>query len=212
VNWDADADSFEFFVDFIQFCDPDWPYSDYEFGGEVQQQQWLDAARFITENDRVSVEGNTVTVQGEHGTVFQFDVWHHGPFWTIPGQLDDASINTGDDHSDFGAEEGVIQHVASLFPVSLKWRVGHSLALTQAGWTEVPTHVTEYAGSSIPSTICVYPRDTPFPLAIRHAILSMIEDDGIWKESYESYQKNMEWIRVFDERWPMGRPEDWMYL
>ena len=40
MNWDADADSFEFFVDFIQFCDPDWPYSDHEFGGEVQQQQW----------------------------------------------------------------------------------------------------------------------------------------------------------------------------
>jgi hypothetical protein len=40
----------------------------------------------------------------------------------------------------------------------------------------------------------------------------MIEDDGIWKESYESYQKYMEWMRVFDERWPMGRPEDWMYL
>ena len=52
------------------------------------KQKWIELAQFIDETDSISIEENTFTVTGKHGSVFSFDISTEFSIWLPPNSLE----------------------------------------------------------------------------------------------------------------------------
>jgi hypothetical protein len=57
-----------------------------------------------------------------------------------------------------------------------------------------------------------YPTEDSFPISLIAFIEMLIEDEEFWRMIHSQSLERRKAQEEFDEKWPNGRPEDWMYL
>lgn len=174
----------------------------------VKMGHWLETVQFIHESPHVSVDGYTLSVQGNHGTTFSFDLSLDLRCWTRPGDMAKhmQMLKEGTRPREWmrlhGGNGGVVY--AGMHAV------GHSLG----SFWYVPDHVPYLGGRATNHTadeeFDLYPEHDSLGLAMLTLIHLCIEDTAIWLIPAE--QDIYEHIRVawWEENWPQGRPEDFL--
>ena len=173
---------------------------------KAEMEHWLALMQLIHDSPHVTVDGFTITVQGQHGHTFAFDLSLDLRCWTRPGDMANhmKMLEEGTRPTSWmrkhGGTGGVVyagRHV-----------VGHSLG----PWWYVPDHVPYLGGRATNHTadeeFCIEPEHESLGLAMISLIHLCIDDTAIWlmnakQDIYE--QVRAEW---WNEHWPQGRPED----
>ena len=171
----------------------------------VQREHWLGLAQTVHDHPSISMEGYTITVQGQNGHEFAFDFCLDIEKWGAPGT--------------FAAYEARKKAAASK-PMAWKWappaylyanNVAHSLG---EYWT-CPDHIPEYGGETTAYThdhfFCIDHLAGTFPSNVLSLIHLCIEDHHIWVMQYEEAQNMQAYVEEMEREWPGGRPEDFEY-
>ena len=58
----------------------------------------------------------------------------------------------------------------------------------------------------------IYPNKETFPENLTYLIELLIEDYHIWEILHDQEVKRRKELAEWNEKWPNGRPDDWMYL
>ena len=171
----------------------------------VQREHWLALAQTVHENPAVSMDGYTITIQGQHGHTFAFDFCLDIEKWGAPGTF---------------ASYKAKKESEAKKPMAWKWgppaylfanNVAHSLG---AYWT-CPDHIPEYGGESTIHTpddyFCIDGYNETFPSNLLSLIHLCVEDHHIWVMQYEDALATAEYNQKVEREWPGGRPEDYEY-
>ena len=170
----------------------------------ILRQHWLAVMQFIHDNQNISIDGYTVTIQGMYGNTFSFDICLENEFWLPPGEMEKHV-------------EKVIDKIGTRFitrPIvhSSQNHINHD----RGDLWVCPHHVPKYGGEQTYFTagsICLTKSyDDTFPSAL-HSLLSLcIDDTRIWVIGFLSDQTNLERAEWMEEHWPGGIPDqDWEY-
>ena len=176
----------------------------------AEREHWLALMQFMHGSSAIAIDGYTVTVTGNYGHTFSFDMCIEYGDWVTPGSLVKHYEKTvGKDVEQLGPPWQ--PNVLHFF---MKGIVEHSLG---AFWT-CPDHVPVYGGmptrQATEVDFCIEQKqDQCFALAMLSMLHRCIEDPHIWKMGFEHDLAQIEYIKEIEEEWPSGRPhQDREYL
>lgn len=169
-----------------------------------KRKDWLALMQFIHDSNAVTLNGYTISIMGEHGTQFRFELGLVDEVWLGPGEIESHLENV----------KNSIGKKYLLRPLShLMFRgIEHSLGTF---WT-CPEHVPKYGGKGTSFTkdyLCIDRNDdVNFPADTLSVIKKCIADTDIWITEFEKDIKAIERAEWMEENWPGGIPDqDWEY-
>ena len=172
----------------------------------VQREHWLALAQIVHIHPSVSMDGYTLTIQGQNGHVFAFDFCLEIEKWGAPGTF---------------AEHKAKRMAAAKKPKSWMWappaylysnNVAHSLG----EYWSCPDYVSKYGGESTLYThdnfFCIDHLEGSFASSALSLIQLCLEDNHIWIMQYEEALNMQAYVEEMEREWPGGRPDqDWEY-
>ncbi len=171
----------------------------------VKREHWLALAQSVHDHSSISMEGYTITIQGQHGHTFAFDFSVELEAWGAPGTY---------------LKHKTVMEAFAKKPKAWMWAVPlwsfsdyveHSLG---PYWT-CPDYIPEYGGESTIYThddsFCIDGIGDSFPSNLSSLIQLCIEDHHIWVIQYREAVATTEYIAKMERDWPGGRPEDYEY-
>lgn len=171
---------------------------------KILRQHWLVVMQFIHENQNISIDGYTVTIQGIYGNTFSFDISFEPEDWTAPGQV---VKNIEEVQAKIGR-----RFTQRPIPLQLSNCIHHSLGNM---WI-CPSHVPQFGGKQTyytESMICMsIANGETFPSALHSLLCLCIDDTRIWSIAFIEDSQAMERVQWIEENWPGGIPDqDWEY-
>ena len=171
----------------------------------VNREHWLALAQTIHNHPSITMDGYTITVQGQHGHTFAFDFGLEVEAWGCPGTYAKHRA----DMEAFAKKPKAWMWAVPLW--SFSDHVQHSLG---PYWT-CPDYIPEYGGESTIYTpddsFCIDGVNETFPSNILSLIHLCIEDHHIWVMQYKDALATAEYNEKVEREWPGGRPEDYEY-
>ena len=172
---------------------------------KAEMNHWLMLAQHVHDSPYIAVDGYTISVQGQHETMFSFDVSLDLRCWIEPGAMaeHDEWFEAGMKPESGNRMVGRRNRLHAS-----KHLIGHSLG---SYWT-VPEHVPFLGGTTThhmhDDIFCLEPMHESLPLAMQSLLRLCREDSGIWviqaKADFFAQIKNEWW----EKHWPQGIPED----
>ena len=228
MKWELDLDSIEFIIS--AFCEYNkqektewsWPENFEEVSTSLKsdknltlgmKKDWLIIAKFICENESITISENTFTVIGKHGSMFRFDVSIEHSRWLPPNSLSSHATALGNIKRDARNKHILANHIANLEASAASWKIETSCEEEWLGFHDFPAHMTglelkQYYGYST----CVFPSGDSFIESLSLLLKLLLEDEEIWNLLHQQEFDRRKFNEEFDRKWPNGRPEDWMYL
>tara|TARA_B100000768_G_scaffold11213_1_gene11018 strand:+ start:823 stop:1620 length:798 start_codon:yes stop_codon:yes gene_type:complete len=176
----------------------------------AEREHWLALMQFMHDSEDLSIDGYTITVQGQYGHTFCFDMCIEYFTWVTPRSL----VQHYEKTMGPGVEQLGPPWQPNVLQFFMKEMVEHSLG---AYWV-CPEHVPEYGGKPTVQAsevdFCLeMKKGDIFPLAMLSLLHLCIEDTHIWKMGFEHDLKQIEYISEVETEWPSGRPhQDREYL
>ncbi len=171
----------------------------------VQREHWLALAETLHDHPSISMDGYTITIQGQHGHTFCFDFSVELEAWGAPGTYAGHKA----DMVAFAKKPKAWMWAVPLW--SYADNVGHSLG---PYWT-CPDYIPEYGGKSTIYTpddyFCIDGVNETFPSNLLSLIHLCLEDHHIWVMQYKDALATEEYTERMEREWPGGRPEDYEY-
>ncbi|MDE0954551.1 MAG: hypothetical protein OR994_07725 [Candidatus Poseidoniales archaeon] len=174
---------------------------------------WLKLAQFIDENDSISLQENTFTIDGKYGSEFSFDISMELSMWLPPNSLNRYENSIRAIRNGAPGRGNLGTHMGYLEASIASWKICINLEDDGLGFHDFPPHVKglelkQYEGWST----FVNPSGDTFPESLLILIELLIADNNIWEilhqQELDRRKANEEW----NKKWPNGRPDDWMYL
>jgi len=171
---------------------------------KILRQHWLAVMQFIHDNQNISIDGYTVTIQGLYGNTFSFDISFNPEDWTAPGQI---AKNIEEIEAKIGR-----RFIQRPIPRQLPNIVEHSLG---SMWI-CPSHVPQFGGKQTYYTESMFcmsiANGETFPSALLSLLCLCIDDTRIWSIAFLEDSQAMERVQRMEENWPGGIPDqDWEY-
>ncbi|MDE0954379.1 MAG: hypothetical protein OR994_06860 [Candidatus Poseidoniales archaeon] len=177
------------------------------------KQDWLKLAQIVSENDSIKIEDNTFTVKGKHGSTFRFDVSIQYSVWLPPNRLEThvgALFDIKNGRRGHGELNG---HIMRLQACVDMWRIETVAQEGEFGYHDYPPHMTELKEYQYEGYYTfAYATEGTFPISLIALFEMLIEDEEVWRTIHVQFLEREKAKQEFDEKWPNGRPEDWMYL
>lgn len=228
MKWELDFDSIEFimsaFNEYNKQANTEWSWPEHieEISSSLKldknltlkmKKDWLIIAKFICENESITISENTFTVIGKHGSMFRFDASIEHSRWLPPNSL--SSHTTALENIKRGANNKhiLVNHTANLEASTDSWKIETSSEEESPGFHDFPAHMAglelkQYWGYST----CVFPSGDSFIESLLLLLKLLLEDEEIWNLLHLQEFARRKALEEFDRKWPNGRPEDWMYL
>lgn len=228
MKWELDFDSIEFimsaFNEYNKQANTEWSWPEHieEISSSLKldknltlkmKKDWLIIAKFICENESITISENTFTVIGKHGSMFRFDASIEHSRWLPPNSL--SSHTTALENIKRGANNKhiLVNHTANLEASTDSWKIETSSEEESPGFHDFPAHMAglelkQYWGYST----CVFPSGDSFIESLLLLLKLLLEDEEIWNLLHIQEFARRKALEEFDRKWPNGRPEDWMYL
>lgn len=228
MKWELDFDSIEFimsaFNEYNKQANTEWSWPEHieEISSSLKldknltlkmKKDWLIIAKFICENESITISENTFTVIGKHGSMFRFDASIEHSRWLPPNSL--SSHTTALENIKRGANNKhiLVNHTANLEASTDSWKIETSSEEESLGFHDFPAHMAglelkQYWGYST----CVFPSGDSFIESLLLLLKLLLEDEEIWNLLHIQEFARRKALEEFDRKWPNGRPEDWMYL
>lgn len=228
MKWELDLDSIEFimsaFNEYNKQANTEWSWPEHieEISSSLKldknltlkmKKDWLIIAKFICENESITISENTFTVIGKHGSMFRFDASIEHSRWLPPNSL--SSHTTALENIKRGANNKhiLVNHTANLEASTDSWKIETSSEEESPGFHDFPAHMAglelkQYWGYST----CVFPSGDSFIESLLLLLKLLLEDEEIWNLLHLQEFARRKALEEFDRKWPNGRPEDWMYL
>ena len=171
---------------------------------KVLRLHWLNVMQFIHDSENIQIDGYTITVQGQHGTDFDFDISFASERWIGPGEMDGYIQQVKDKYG--------TRYVQKSVPYNSPSCVEHSL---EALWV-CPAHVPKYGGQQTYFTenwmYISEDLSESFPSALHSLLCLCIDDTKIWADACQRDVVALERAQWMEENWPGGIPDqDWEY-
>ena len=166
------------------------------------RSQWLTVMQFIHDSEYIQVDGYKISVQGQHGNFFKFDICFDPEVWTDEPM--DEFVHEIQDKYGTRFQKSI--------PFNCPSTIGHSLGEL---WV-CPAHVPKYGGQQTYFTetwMCISKEhgDT-FPSALHSLLCLCIDDTKIWADACQRDVDAVERAQWMEENWPGGIPDqDWEY-
>ncbi|MDC0341440.1 hypothetical protein OAM96_05755, partial [Candidatus Poseidoniaceae archaeon] len=230
VKWELDLDSMEFILSVFTAYNKhanvqskwSWPEdiedisTSLKSDGELTpslKEEWINFAQFISENESISIDENTFTVIGKHGSMFRFDASIEHSRWLPPNSLSSHATALGNIKRGARNKHILDNHIANLEASSASWKIETSSEDESLVFHDFPAHMTglelkQYEGYST----CVFPSGDSFIESLSLLLKLLLEDEEIWNLLHQQEIDRREFNEEFNRKWPNGRPEDWMYL
>ena len=174
---------------------------------------WLKLAQLVSENDSIIVNENTFTVKGKHGSIFRFDVSMEFSRWLPPDSLEVHIPALRNIRSGARNRHILDNHIANLEAAFDTWRIETTVGEGDFGYYDFPPHITELKDYQYEGCYTfVYPSEDTFPLSLFALIEMLIDDEEVWRIIHNQDLERKKAQEEFNEKWPGGRPDDWMYL
>ena len=172
----------------------------------AERQHWLALAQLIYENNQISIDDYTISIDGKNGNKFAFDFCLEIGCWGTPGTFAEHKSRM---ESNKGKQNSKVWR-RQLYVFTDQ--IGHSLG----PWWVCPEYIPIHGGKRTihtpDSSFCVTGTGETFPLAMLSAIHLCIDDYQIWIIQYEEAESTAEYIQRIEREYPSGRPEDYYYL
>ena len=176
---------------------------------KAERSQWIGLFQLIRENDAISFDGYTITINGKHGNSFSFDLSIVNNSWTNTGAMTEYDKR----YEEWKQNKQKKSWMTMRSDFYHRDVITHSLG---SFWV-CPKHVPKYGGMQTSQTLddwyCfntdVYQMTLPEKLI--SVILLCIDDTEIWKIQFREDQRKREYVERMEKEWPGGRPEDYYY-
>ena len=170
-----------------------------------ERKDWLALMQFIHDSEAVSLNGYTITIQGNHGTKFRFELGLADEVWLFPGEI-----------------EAHLQNIKDIvtrrhLPRSTSYAMFRGIEHSLGDYWVCPEHVPKYGGKSTAFThdsLLGIERncEVNFPADTLDVIKKCIADTEIWIAEFERDLQAIERAEWMEENWPGGIPDqDWEY-
>jgi hypothetical protein len=174
----------------------------------ARRSHWLALFQLIHENDSISHDGYTITIQGKHGNTFSFDFCLVNGCWVNTGAMSEYDTRYEKWKKDKKGKSWMSMRTDFYF----RDVISHSLG---PYWI-CPEHVPKYGGKQTVHTpdgwFCFHRGFTDsLPSELISVILLCIDDCEIWRIQFEEDQGKVEYNQRIEREWPGGRPEDYYY-
>ena len=170
-----------------------------------ERKDWLALMQFIHDSDAVTLGGYTITIQGDYGTQFRFELGLVDEVWLFPGEI-----------------ESHLQDVKNTvgrkyLPRSTSYAMFKGIEHSLGDYWICPEHVPKYGGKS---TVFTHEKtleiernsEVNFPADTLALIKKCIADTEIWVAEFEKDLEAIERAEWMEENWPGGIPDqDWEY-
>jgi len=169
-----------------------------------ERKDWLALMQFIHDSDAVTLNGYTISIMGEHGTQFRFELGLVDEVWLAPGEIESHLLD-------------VKNTVGRKFlPRSTSYTMFRGIEHSLGDYWICPEHVPEYGGKGTAFTeeiLCIDRNDNVnFPADTLALIKKCIADTDIWVTEFEKDLEAIERAEWREENWPGGIPDqDWEY-
>ena len=175
--------------------------------------QWIELAQFIDENESISLEGNTFTIEGKYGSKFSFDASMEFSLWLPPNSLNEHEKSLRAIRNGASGKSNLGTHMEYLGASHATWKIDTGIQDDGLGWCDFPLHVKGLQLSQYEAwSTFIYPTKEYFPQNLRYLMDLLIEDYQIWEILHDQEVKRRKELAEWNEKWPNGRPDDWMYL
>tara|TARA_Y100000768_G_scaffold132589_1_gene98651 strand:- start:222 stop:1097 length:876 start_codon:yes stop_codon:yes gene_type:complete len=172
----------------------------------AEREHWLALAQMIYENDDISIDDYTISINGRNGNKFAFDFCLENNCWGTPGTF--AEHKSRMESSKVKLNPNVRKRDLYAF----EHQIGHSLG----PWWTCPEYIPNHGGKRTihtpDSSFCVTGIGDTFPSTMLSAIHLCIDDFQIWIIQYEEAESTAEYIQRIEREYPSGRPEDYFYM
>jgi hypothetical protein len=228
MKWELDLDSIEFIMSaFYEYnkhakTEWSWPENIEEISSSLKldknltldmKKDWLIIAKYICENESITISKNTFTVIGKHGSMFRFDASIEYSRWLPPNSLSSHTTALGNIKRDAKNKHIIGNHIANLEASSASWKIETSSEEEWLGFHDFPAHMTGLELKQYWSySTCVFPSGDSFIESLSLLLKLLLEDEEIWNLLHQQEFARRKSNEEFDRKWPNGRPEDWMYL
>ena len=170
-----------------------------------ERKDWLTLMQFIHDSDAISLNDYTITIQGDFGTQFRFELGLVDEVWLFPGEI-----------------ESHLQNVKNTvgrkyLPRSTSYTMFRGVEHSLGDYWICPEHVPKYGGKGTAftheKTLDIERNsEVNFPADTLSLIKKCIADTDIWVVEFEKNLKAIERAEWMEENWPGGRPDqDWEY-
>ena len=176
---------------------------------KAERAHWLGLFQLIHENDSISYDGYTITIEGQHGHTFSFDVSIVNDCWINTGAMAEYDRRYEEWKQDKQKKSWMVMR-SDFYHRDV---ITHSLG---SFWT-CPDHVPKYGGMQTSQTLddwycfntLVFQMTLPEKLIA--VILLCLDDTEIWKIQFEQDIERIDRVEMMEREWPGGRPEDAWY-
>ena len=178
---------------------------------EQLKKDWLKLAQYISETDAIEIEENTFTVIGQHGSNFRFDISLEFHRWLPPNTLDMHYAALRNIRNGARNKHVLGNHIANLEACLATWEIETNSEKTGFGFSSFPEHMTKYKDMEFQDAH-INPQGETFPESLLLMIKLLVEDEEVWNIINQQELDRRKFAEEFEEKWPNGRPDDWMYL
>lgn len=179
----------------------------------ILKQKWLELAQFIDETESISIDENTFTVTGIHGSVFSFDVSTEFSIWLPPNSLENHVFGLRGIRDGGRGKGNLARHIQYLEAAQATWKISTNSTDDGLGFCDFPSHVEGIELKQYESwSTYIQGTQQYFPDSLLNMLKLCIEDYQIWIQLHEHEKDRRKFNEEWNEKWPNGRPDDWMYL
>ena len=176
---------------------------------KAERKQWLALFQLIHENEAVSFDDYTITIDGQYGQSFSFDVSIVNNCWINTGAMAEYDRR----YEEWKQDKQKKSWMAMRSDFYHRDVITHSLG---SFWA-CPEHVPKYGGMQTSQTLdnwfCFHTDvfQMTLPEKLISVILLCLDDTEIWKIQYEQDIERIGRVEMMEREWPGGRPEDYEY-
>ena len=175
---------------------------------KATRSQWLALFQLMYENPSVSIDGYTVTIEGQHGNTFSFDLCIVNDCWVNTGAMTEYDRK----YEEWKQDKQKKSWMKMRTDFYHRDVVCHSLGSFWVCPKHVPMHGGKQTVHTPDSWFCFHRGSSDsLPSELISIILLCIDDCEIWRIQFEEDQGNAEYIQRMEKEWPGGRPEDYEY-
>jgi hypothetical protein len=230
MKWELDLDSMEFILSAFAAYNKhanvqskwSWPEDIEEISKSLKldvdltpslKEEWINFAKFVCENELISIDENTFTIFGKHGSKFRFDASIEYSRWLPPNSLESHAMALRNIKHGARNKHILGNHIANLEASSASWKIETFCAAEDLVFYDFPAHMTSLELKQYErDSTCVFPSGDSFIGSITLLLKLLIEDEEIWNILHKQEIARRKYNEEFDKKWPNGRPDDWMYL
>ena len=178
------------------------------------KQKWIEFAQFLEENnDTITLKENTFHVKGQYGSKFSFDASTKFSLWFPPNTLERYEPSLQAIRNGARGKSNLGNHMQFLEASQATWKIDTGSSDDGLGFCDFPSHIKGLELQQYESwSTFVYPSKETFPENLTDLIEMLIADYQIWEILHEHEVKRRQANAEWNEKWPNGRPDDWMYL